>query len=123
MIIYVKTENSLYVLDTDRKAWERVEWHQATEPRMCECVTPGIHEDDLGDVNCSKCAGSGTVHVPVDDPRPLRTTKGEYLERTEPIFVGDPLTLVCEPLPESAPGTTHRVIITSPVQGVSYEAR
>jgi len=121
MIIYVRTENSLYVLDTDAKTWERLETHVATEPRECKCVGAYSEETEIRpSLFCDKCAGYGMVHVAVETPAPLRTVKGKYRERTEPILIGAPLTLICDPLD---PKMDFRIITTSPVIGTSYEAR
>ena len=52
------------------------------------------------------------------DKHPLRTTEGSF-NALWPVALGYPMTMECDPLPTSAPGTTVRLITTSCVQ--SYE--
>lgn len=44
----------------------------------------------------------------------LRTESGTYQE-IEPIKLGEGVLMICDPLPESVPGTTGRMVLTSNV--------
>lgn len=52
--------------------------------------------------------------------QPLRTTSGTYNEIDEPVELGLPLRLYCDPLPTSKPGTVTRLIETSPVVSIGW---